>query len=75
LKAYVIALLIWWASWAINLMVFAAGLRLAIETGTLLSLAVRPAQAIDFRKALEFIARLLFYMGVPAWLAIRLWPW
>jgi apolipoprotein N-acyltransferase len=75
MKAYLTALLIWWASWAINLMVYAAGLRLAIETGTLLSLAVRPAQAIALRKALEFIARLLFYIGVPVWLAMRLWPW
>ncbi len=75
LKAYLTALLIWWASWAINLMVYAAGLRFAIETGTLLSLAVRPAQATALRKTLEFIARLLFYVGVPAWLAMRLWPW
>jgi apolipoprotein N-acyltransferase len=75
LKAYLTALLIWWASWAINLMVLAAGLRLVIETGTLLSVALRPALAIDFRKALEFIARLLFYVGVPVWLAMRLWPW
>ncbi len=75
LKAYLIALLIWWASWAINLTVYAAALRIGIEIGTLLSLTVRPAQAIDFRRTLESIARLLFYVGVPVWLTMRLWPW
>ena len=71
LKAYVIALLIWWATWAIHLAMFAAALRLAIETGTWLSLALRPASAIDVRRTLEFLGRLVFYVGVPAWLAIR----
>jgi len=71
LKAYLIALLIWWASWAINLTVFAAALRVVIEAGTWLSLALRPERAVDVRKILELLARLMFYVGVPSWLAIR----
>lgn len=75
LKAYLIALLIWWATWAINLALFAAALRVAIEAGTWLSLMLRPERAIDARKTLEFLGRLVFYVGVPAWLLIRLSPW
>ncbi len=74
LQAYLIALLIWWATWAINLTLFAAALRVVIEAGTWLSLVLRPERAIDVRKALEFVSRLLFYVGVPAWLAIRFLP-
>ncbi len=71
LQAYLIALLIWWATWAIHLAMFAAALRVAIEAGTWLSLMLRPASAIDVRRTLEFLGRLVFYVGVPAWLAIR----
>ncbi len=72
LQAYLIALAIWWVTWAIHLAMFAAALRVAIEAGTWLSLALRPERAIDTRRALEFLGRLLFFIGVPIWLAIRL---
>lgn len=74
LKAYLIALLIWWASWAIGLALFAAALRAVIELGTLLTIALRPERAIAARSGLEGLGRLLFYVGVPAWLLLRLWP-
>lgn len=74
LQAYLIALLIWWATWAINLMLFAAALRVVIEAGTWLSLVLHPGRAVDARKTLEFLGRLLYYVGVPAWLAIRFLP-
>ena len=71
LQAYLIALLIWWATWAINLTLFAAALRVVIEAGTWLSLVLRPERATDVRRTLEFLGRLVFYVGVPAWLVIR----
>jgi apolipoprotein N-acyltransferase len=74
LKAYLIALLIWWASWIIGLALFAALLRTVIEAGTLLSMALRPESAIDVRKWLEFLGRVLFFVGIPVWLMIRFWP-
>ena len=74
LKAYVIAFLIWWASWAIGMVLYAAVLRIMIEAITLMSIALLPERVIDIRKALVFIGRLLFYVGVPAWLLINLWP-
>jgi apolipoprotein N-acyltransferase len=74
LKAYLIALLIWWASWVIGMVLFAALLRVIIETGTLLSIALRSERASDVRKGLEYLGRLLFFVGVPAWLLMRFWP-
>ncbi len=75
LKAYLVALLIWLATWAIGLVCFAAVLRVLIEVGTMLALAFKPTRAIDARRALEFIGRLVFYLGLPAWFLIRFWPW
>ncbi len=74
LKAYLIALLIWWASWAMGMMLFAAALRVVIEASTLLSIAIRPGYAIDARRWLELLGRVFFFVGVPAWLLIKLWP-
>jgi apolipoprotein N-acyltransferase len=75
LKAYLTALMIWWASWAIGLVLFAAALRTVIEAGTLLSIALRPERAGAVRQGLESLGRLLFYVGVPLWLLTRFWPW
>jgi apolipoprotein N-acyltransferase len=72
LKAYLIALGLWWASWAIGLLLFAAALRASIELVTLVALASRPRHAAEVRRWLEWLGRLLFYVGVPAFLAIRL---
>jgi apolipoprotein N-acyltransferase len=72
LKAYLLAFLIWWASWAIGLVLFAAALRVAIEAGTGLSLLLHRERAIGTRATLEAIARLLFFVGVPVWLLLRL---
>jgi apolipoprotein N-acyltransferase len=73
LKAYLIALVIWWASWAIGMVIFAAVLRVGIEAGTIIALGLRPDRAADTRNTLEGLGRLLFYLGVPAWLLIRIW--
>ncbi|MGJ7901192.1 apolipoprotein N-acyltransferase [Lysobacter sp. 1R34A] len=72
LAAYLTGLLIWWASWSIGLMLFAAVLRMAIETVAALAMALRYAHAAALRDALEWLGRLAFYLGVPAWLAWRL---
>ena len=72
LAAYLTGLLIWWASWSIGLMLFAAVLRVAIETVVILAMALRYAHAAALRDALEWLGRLAFYLGVPAWLAWRL---
>jgi len=75
LQAYLIALAMWWVSWAIGLVLFAAVLRASVEAGTLLLVLLRPVWVTGGRRGLEVLGRLLFYAGVPAWLLIRLWPW
>lgn len=72
LGAYLTGLLIWWASWSIGLMLFAAVLRVVIETVVILAITLRRAHAAAVRDALEWLGRLAFYLGVPAWLAMRL---
>lgn len=72
LKAWLTGALIWWASWSIGLMLFAALLRLLVEAATVLALPLSAARAIAVRDALTWLARGAFYLGVPAWLALRL---
>ncbi|MEO8001210.1 MAG: apolipoprotein N-acyltransferase [Arenimonas sp.] len=73
LKAYLVAFVIWWASWVIGMTLFAALLRVVIETGTLFSIGLFPERAIDVRKVLEPLGRILFFLGVPVWLLTRIW--
>jgi apolipoprotein N-acyltransferase len=71
-KAYLAALLIWWASWSIGLSMLAALLRVGVEAATLATLATREPRAIAARGWLESTARAAYFLGVPAWLALRL---
>ncbi|GAB2515037.1 apolipoprotein N-acyltransferase [Lysobacter humi (ex Lee et al. 2017)] len=71
-RAYLAALLLWWASWAVKLVLLAGGLRLAAEMGTALALIVRPRHAAAARRLLLAAARVAYFAGVPAWLAARL---
>jgi apolipoprotein N-acyltransferase len=72
LKAWLTGALIWWASWSLGLMLFAAAMRVFIEAATLLALPLSPARATTARDAMLWLARAAFYLGVPAWLAFRL---
>lgn len=72
LKAYLVALLLWWGSWAISMVMVAAGLRVGVELATWGALLLRPVQALDVRRVARVLARLVYYVGVPAWLVIRL---
>ncbi|MBA3487550.1 MAG: apolipoprotein N-acyltransferase [Lysobacter sp.] len=72
LAAYLGGLLIWWVSWAIGLMLVAAALRIVIETATVLALKTNPTRAPDARRALEWLGRLTYYVGLPAWLLLRI---
>ena len=73
LKAYLLALVIWWASWAIGLVLFAAVMRIVTEAGTVFALSLKPALAGAIRQWLDISARLLFYVGVPVWWLLRIW--
>ena len=71
LKAYLTTLSMWWAAWAIGVVLTAAALRTAIEGGTLLAVLLRPAQAVEFRRWLERVALVTLYLGLPAWLLLH----
>ncbi len=72
LKAWLTGALIWWASWSIGLMLFAAVLRLIVEILTVLALWLAPTRATALRDAMMWLSRAAFYVGVPVWLAMRL---
>ncbi|NYZ61919.1 apolipoprotein N-acyltransferase [Luteimonas sp. SJ-16] len=68
------ALAIWWASWSLGLVLFAAALRVLLEAICLATTWRCPAGAHALRGGLEHAARLVYYLGVPLWLAWRLSP-
>ena len=72
LAAYLKAFALWWAAWAMGVVLVAAVLRAAIEAGTLLAVLVRPRAAIEVRRWLERVGLALVYLGLPAWLLLRL---
>jgi apolipoprotein N-acyltransferase len=72
LKAYVTAFALWWAEWAIGVVLCAAALRAAIEAGSLLAVLLRPAQAIAARRWLERLGLATLYLGLPALLLLRI---
>jgi apolipoprotein N-acyltransferase len=72
LAAYLAGLLIWWVSWSMGLVLFAAVLRIAIEITVALAQWLHPAGAAAVRDLLEWAGRLAFYVGVPGWLVLRL---
>lgn len=71
-KAWLLALLIWWASWVAGLALFGALLRVLVEAVAMLAAAANPSRAIAARRMLEACARALYFVGVPAWLLLRL---
>ena len=72
LQAYLLALLIWWASWSIGMTLFGALLRVLVELTALAVLLMRPRNASGARYLLQGAARAIYFIGAPAWLAWRL---
>jgi apolipoprotein N-acyltransferase len=72
LSAYLLGLLIWWASWSIGMTLYAALLRCLVEAGAATALLLRPRHATALRRTLQGIARALYFIGAPAWLLWRL---
>lgn len=72
LKAYLTTFALWWAAWAVGVLLCAAALRAAIEAGTLLVVLLRPAKAIAARRWLERLGLAALYVGLPAILLLRI---
>jgi apolipoprotein N-acyltransferase len=71
LMAYLTSFALWWAAWAIGVVLVAAALRAVIEAGTLLVVLLRPGQAIDIRRLLERLGLAALYLGLPAWMLLN----
>lgn len=68
--AYLLAFGLWWASWALGVLLCAAALRMGIEAGSLLAARLRPASALPVRRGLERGGLALLWLGLPlGWLA------
>lgn len=72
LQAYLGALLLWWASWAVSLVLIAGGLRAIAEILSAAVVVLRPVAAVGARRGLLGVARILYFIGVPLWLLSRL---
>jgi apolipoprotein N-acyltransferase len=72
LAAYVRGFALWWAAWAIGVVLCAAVLRAAIEAGVFATAALRPQLAGTARRRLEGLGLAALYLGLPAWLLLRL---
>lgn len=70
--AYAATFALWWASWVVGVVLCAAVLRLLIEAATLALLLLRPHAAVGTRWWLERGGLAVLYLGLPAWLALRL---
>ena len=58
-------------AWAIGVVLCATALRAAIEAGTVVAALVRPGHVIDTRRWLERLGTAGLYLGMPAWLLLR----
>ncbi|HYD79144.1 MAG TPA: apolipoprotein N-acyltransferase [Paucimonas sp.] len=73
LKAYLTGFSLWWASWAIAVVLSAAALCAVIEAGTLLAVLLRPVQAAEVRRWLKGFGLVALYLGLPSWLLLRVY--
>ncbi|MEO7150385.1 MAG: apolipoprotein N-acyltransferase [Burkholderiaceae bacterium] len=71
LLAYGVSFGIWWAAWAIGVVLCAAGLRAVVEIGAVGVALLHPAAAVETRWWLERLALVALYLGLPAVLLLR----
>ena len=71
LKAYVATFALWWAAWTIAVVLCAAAVRAAIEAGTVAGVMLAPSRAPAARRDLERLGLAVLYLGMPAWLLMR----
>ncbi len=69
--AWLGGLLIWWAAWSLGSMLLAVALRGVIESVAAGVDRMWPASAMRARQVLEGLGRAVYYLGPPAWLAIK----
>jgi apolipoprotein N-acyltransferase len=70
--AYLKGFALWWAAWAIGVVLYAALLRALIEAGTISGVLLKPAASTQIRRWLERVGLAALYLGLPTWLLFRL---
>jgi apolipoprotein N-acyltransferase len=70
--AWLTGLLIWWGAWAAGLMLFAALLRMLVEIAMQLAARVPGVDVFAARAWLDGAGRSIYYLGLPAWMMVRL---
>jgi apolipoprotein N-acyltransferase len=70
--AWFLGLALWWAAWALGLMLCAAVLRVGIEAVAAATLMWNASRVASTRRVATNVARTLYYLGVPGWMAWRL---
>ncbi|WP_354005127.1 apolipoprotein N-acyltransferase [Ramlibacter cellulosilyticus] len=68
--AYLKGFALWWAAWAMGVVLCAAVLRAIVEALTLAASVARPAAAAPLRQWAEGLALAALYLGLPAWLLL-----
>lgn len=72
LKDWLLGFALWWVSWGLGMLVLAAGIRaLLVEPLALAAAAAAPGWAVPVRRGLEVAQRLIYYVGIPAWIILR----
>ncbi|MGZ5846931.1 MAG: apolipoprotein N-acyltransferase, partial [Ramlibacter sp.] len=71
LLAYLKGFALWWAAWAIGVLLCAAVLRACTEAGAIAAVVLRPAASVAVRRWLERFGLAALYLGLPAWLLLR----
>jgi apolipoprotein N-acyltransferase len=72
LLAYLRGFALWWAAWAMGVVLFAGVVRALVEGAAVAAVLLRPAVAGNVRVVLERLGRAVLYLGLPAWLMLRL---
>ncbi|MFL6692862.1 MAG: apolipoprotein N-acyltransferase [Ramlibacter sp.] len=72
LLAYVKAFALWWAAWAMGTVLCAAVLRAVTEAAAIAAVLVHPQSAVHARRWLDRLGLAALYLGLPAWLLLRL---
>lgn len=70
--AWFTALGLWWARWIVAMVLWAGVLRVVVEAVCLITARSSPERMLSMRVTMESVARWLYYLGVPLWLAWRI---
>ncbi len=71
LGAYLLALGLWWASWALGSLLFGTLLAVLVELATWFVAWINPGRTTAVHAGLQWCARVLYFVIAPAWLLAR----